>query len=1035
MDCRRTLVAAAVAAAAPVCAQPAAAAREALAPSKEPPSIVAAKANQPPQPPRMGLRWAASSPESFRRADKQDARSGNLPVPLQATISKRLGQDRSEYAGREQRAGARRSQQVHFANAAHGLAAQHDGDRLMVEVEGSGARWGLAWQRLGCRAAGEKETRWVRVGKATTQHIEANQAEWVRLAGRARVREWAVNGPVGLQHGFTLEEAPGLCAGGSGAEEVVMELGTRGARKSLRMEVEAAKRGVVVKRQGGGEAVLRYGGLFAYDGKGRELEAWMEVGEGERLRLHVQVAGARYPVVIDPFVQQAKLTASDGAAFDSLGFSVAISGDTVVVGAPEDDIGANGDQGAAYVFVKPSGGWGSETPVQVRLSASDGAAADRFGRSVAINGDTVVVGAPHHDVVSGLNTIDNQGAAYVFLKPAGGWGSATPAQVKLTASDGMANDRFGWSVATTANTVAVGAAFANVGLNGAQGAAYVFVKPDAGWGSATPVEAKLTASDGAAFDNFGWSVAAAGDSVVAGAPFKTGNNGTSQGAVYVFVRPTSGWGSAMPTQAKLRAHDGLAFDELGTSVAISGDTVVAGAPFATIGNSSESGAAYVFVKPTGGWANTIQVAKLKASDSAAFDQLGWSVAISGDTVIAGAPFRDVASGAMTNADQGAAYIFQRPGTGWTANMTETGKLTASDGVANDNFGFSVALAEGTLVVGVPAANVAVNDDQGSAYVSVEVPATPTITATTSTTATETATPTPSETATHTPSPTSTGTDIPSPTSSPSSSATATVSPTGTPSPAATATVSATASSSPTLTVSATATATPTPSSTATSTPTPTATPSSTATSSPTPVDTDGDGVPDAVEEGCASGTSTEANTTALPAASGGGCVIVESDCDQHSAVAAFSANQVGNDGNFSYPFGLVGFTLEGCPNGTAQVRLTFTAATDLSLLTFRKFGPLPPGASNAVFYTLGQENPNANVTMSGNTISFQLQDGQPGDDTGVDGLIVDQGGPALPSPAAVPVWSALSRALAVLALVVVGIGSLLCSALRKLAPR
>ncbi len=259
--------------------------------------------------------------------------------------------------------------------------------------------------------------------------------------------------------------------------------------------------------------------------------------------------------------------------------------------------------------------------------------------------------------------------------------------------------------------------------------------------------------------------------------------------------------------------------------------------------------------------------------------------------------------------------------------------------------------------------------------------------------------------------------------------TATTAPTDTPTAAPTDTAPATPTASATATPSATATATPTP------TPSPTATLTPTLTLTPTPVDADGDGVPDTVEEACAAGTSTNPNSTALPAASGGGCVIVESNCDQHSAVAVFSASQLGGDANFSYPFGLVGFTLQGCRGGIAQVTLTFTAASDLSLLTFRKFGPLPAGASNAVFYTLAEVNPNANVTISGNMISFQLQDGQPGDDTDEDGRIVDQGGPARPSPAAVPVWSALGRALAVLALAALGLGSLIVRRNRMLARR
>jgi hypothetical protein len=221
--------------------------------------------------------------------------------------------------------------------------------------------------------------------------------------------------------------------------------------------------------------------------------------------------------------ETAKLTASDGADYDYFGFfSIAISGDTVVVGAVGDDIGANTDQGSAYVFVKPPGGWGNMTQT-AKLTASDGAAGDWFGNSVAISGDTVVVAAAAADI--GANT--DQGSAYVFVKPPGGWGNMTET-AKLTASDGADSDQFGASVAISGDTVVVGAVGDDIGANTDQGSAYVFVKPAGGWTNMTET-AKLTASDGAYGDRFGFSVAISGDTVVVGAPWKE--------SAYVFVEP------------------------------------------------------------------------------------------------------------------------------------------------------------------------------------------------------------------------------------------------------------------------------------------------------------------------------------------------------------------------------------------------------------------------------------------------------------------------------------------------------------------
>jgi hypothetical protein len=305
-----------------------------------------------------------------------------------------------------------------------------------------------------------------------------------------------------------------------------------------------------------------------------------------------------------------------------LGTSVAISGGTIVAGAPQAGSG-NTHAGAAYVFVKPQGGWANATQT-AKLTASDGVSGDQFGNSVAISGDTIVVGA--WDAPGGRN----QGAAYVFLKPQGGWGSAPLTQVKLTASDAASDNWFGSSVAIDGGTIVVGALGAGSGF---QGAAYVFVEPPGGWASGHET-AKLTASDGAAADHLGFGgVGVSGGTVVAGAPNGGGNN---QGAAYVFVRPPGGWGSGSPAQAKLTTSDGASGDLFGYSVGVSGDTVVAGAPDATVSGQQGQGAAYVFAKPASGWKTGTETARLTASDGAELDQFGKSVAISGDTIVAGA---------------------------------------------------------------------------------------------------------------------------------------------------------------------------------------------------------------------------------------------------------------------------------------------------------------------------------------------------------------------------------------------------------------
>jgi len=149
--------------------------------------------------------------------------------------------------------------------------------------------------------------------------------------------------------------------------------------------------------------------------------------------------------------------------------------------------------------------------------------------------------------------------------------------------------------------------------------------------------AELTASDGSTGDDLAWSVSVNGNTIAVGAPNASIGSNSAQGAVYVFVKPAGGW-TNMTQTAKLTASDGASGDQLGWSVSISGHTVVAGAPNAIVGGNQHQGAAYVFVEPTGGWVNMTQTAKLTASHGAEQDNLGFSVSVSGITVLAGAPF-------------------------------------------------------------------------------------------------------------------------------------------------------------------------------------------------------------------------------------------------------------------------------------------------------------------------------------------------------------------------------------------------------------
>jgi hypothetical protein len=389
-------------------------------------------------------------------------------------------------------------------------------------------------------------------------------------------------------------------------------------------------------------------------------------------------ASAPHTAKPNAWVQLAELTPANRNNQDWFGISVAISGDTVVVGAFDSNIETTG---TAYVFVNTSGGWRNMTQTAI-LTPSDGGAG--FGTSVAISGDTIIVGAANASNLD-FQTPQQQGpgGAYVFVKPPTGWTDMTET-AKLTASDGADGDAFGYNVSISRDTVAVGALFAHSGA----GAAYVFVKPLSGWSSMTQTSmtqtAELTASDSSTFDNMG-SVAISGDTVVTGA---YGHN-NFRGAAYVFVKPRAGWKDMTQTAefSSPRANQIYGF-----SVAVRGDTAIVGA----VGAHQGVGAAYLYVKPQGGWKSTATfTARLSAPISSGVSGLSQGISMSGNTIVLGAPGTTVGS----NQGQGAVLVYVKPVTGWQTTNKFAAELTASDGAANDNLGVSAAVRAGHVVGG------------------------------------------------------------------------------------------------------------------------------------------------------------------------------------------------------------------------------------------------------------------------------------------------------------------------------------------------
>ena len=429
-------------------------------------------------------------------------------------------------------------------------------------------------------------------------------------------------------------------------------------------------------------------------------------------------SGDSLPVAQDPAPQAATyLKASNAGASDQFGWAIALDGDTLVVGAPEEDSVATGvnsnqfadfntldNRGAVYVFVRSGGIWVQQAYIKPLVHDAQ----DNFGRSVAISGNTLVVGAPSEGSGIRTNPADNSapgsGAAYVFVRDGTSWTQ----QAYLKASTIGTNANFGSSVAISGETLAVGAP-----LDAGAGAVFVFARQAGAWME----QAVVRGSNTGAGDRFGISVALSADTLAVGAtgednnaigvsPAHPENNLRSEsGAAYVFTRSGTTWSQ----QAHIKASNPDGLDEFGWAVALSGDTLAVSskeersAAVGINGNQTDNtavdaGAVYVFVRAGTVWT---QQAYVKASNTEAGDAFGSSVALADDTLAVGASFESSAARGLngnqadnTRNDAGAVYVYARTGTTWSQRAYV--KATNTD--AADAFG-TIAISGQTLAVG------------------------------------------------------------------------------------------------------------------------------------------------------------------------------------------------------------------------------------------------------------------------------------------------------------------------------------------------
>jgi hypothetical protein len=512
-------------------------------------------------------------------------------------------------------------------------------------------------------------------------------------AGGEELEEWYAPGAKGLEQGFTLAGDP--CRGADG--DVVIEVrfdALGGVATTERLDaIEAAGGRGVDLRDRRGRVRAHYADLSARDANGATLAARM-VARAGGVALHVDARRAAFPVVVDPvawfetgqllpsdsseydgfgssvafsgstlvvgaayalvgpvvapgavyvfeqsgstWTQQEKLYANDGAHDDALGYSISMSGDTVVAGAPYAAVYGNATQGAAYVFVRSGTTWVQ----QAKLIAADGAPGDYFGDAVAIQGDVIFVGAPNH----ATNGDSSRGEVNVFTRTGAKWTEQTP----LVAADGAARDSFGFTLSADGSDLIVAA----VGAMGNQGAAYVFTGSGATWTQ----QGELIANDQGAGSGYGYAVGISGDTAVVGSFEAAIGQNEVQGAAHVFTRSGTTWSQ----QQLLVPNEGAMGQRFGSGLAIDGDTLIISGVWGPTPTAPLIGAVYVYASSAGTWAESQPVLPVGGATN-----LGWGppvaiqgteAAIGGDGIAHLAAVSEIAAtSCATDADCGSGH--------------------------------------------------------------------------------------------------------------------------------------------------------------------------------------------------------------------------------------------------------------------------------------------------------------------------------------------------------------------------------------------
>ncbi|MDZ7371534.1 MAG: T9SS type A sorting domain-containing protein, partial [candidate division KSB1 bacterium] len=475
------------------------------------------------------------------------------------------------------------------------------------------------------------------------------------------IMEWYNNGPEGIQQGFTLPRPPMR-------HQELQELLTVVLQINDGWSTDISEDGRAVTFRCGG-ITLVCSGLMAVDAEGKILPAaFKRMDACNSFQIVVDDRSAAYPLIIDPFFQQAYLKASVPLQYANFGEVVDIDEDRVVIGTTrEDDF-----TGAVYVFRRQGAAWIQEAHLVANASQSF----SLFGNSVGISGDFIVVGAPGAD--------DGYGAAYIFQYSNSSWTQIE----KLSPRNAQAGENYGWAVAISNNTVLVGSYYKTIEIEGQQieyaGAVdvYVYNTNKGTWDFQTT----LTTPEPQEYEGFGYSLAIDGDVALIGAYTRDVGTVTGAGMAFIYRRNGSSWGC----EATLSHDEPAKNANFGWSVSISGNIAVVGEPFL-----DEKGAAYVFTYSNGSWSSAN---KLPANYLDTKDFFGWSVAASQNSVVIGA-WGESSDGSSRNdnsrSNSGAAYFFVQNAGTWV----ESYFLKAANCETGDSFGYSIAISGDYIIAG------------------------------------------------------------------------------------------------------------------------------------------------------------------------------------------------------------------------------------------------------------------------------------------------------------------------------------------------